>query len=192
MRSTADLISVMSRTLASGRNGDVVETESLDAPGIRITPVCRIVEETSRGCSIGGFEEFGAIVESFPARQALTHVDHVGRHIPGFLRLELGNRDDGGLTGFQMSVPGITDIGTPDFQCRVDVAISDRRHLRIVSGGDVFDIVAHPLQRLAGDRGGDMLARPLVHGELDRRIRLRNGLCASRRRNSQKQGSCSS
>ena len=117
-------------------------------------------------------ERLRAPVERLPVGQSRAFLLHVHR-IPPFL-----DRDHAGLVeidrlaGRERRLHRVLAGGLPYLHRDVQIAALQARELRDVIGLHVLDVVAHLIEHRAHDVGGDVLAGPVVDGELDRILRL--------------------
>ena len=135
-------------------------------------PGDRTAEITSFRMGLRRGERFRAPVERLPVRQPRTCLLHVHRIPPLLDRDHAGLTEIDGLAGRERRLHRILAGGLPHLHRDVQIAGLQARELRDVVGLHVFDVVAHLVEHRAHDVGRDVLAGPVMDGELDRVLRL--------------------
>lgn len=143
------------------------KAERLDAVGARCAPFAGIVDEASVGQRLGGGEGGRASLQRLPCRQPGTKLGDMRWIDEAFACHEAEFAEVLDLALLVELAILVGDIGAPDFHRRVKLPLGNGLPHVLVSGGDIFDLVAGRLQHVTGNTGRDLLARPFVDGELD-------------------------
>ncbi len=158
------------RALRARRHRLERQVEAGHPVGARRAPVGGVVDETALRDRLGGGEDHRAVLQRLPGGQAGAELGDMGGVGDALLGVEAEIADLDDAAGLDLLGVVVGDVGRPDLQRRVDLAVGHGLVHVHVAGGDVLDLVAGGLQHGAGDMGGDVLAGPFVDGQADRLV----------------------